>query len=147
MVLNTFRGLSCHSQLDELKYVSVMAGHHKWAWRISISPRLLFFCLIPKQNCLHFWQGYKNIKKDNNMSWVNLMITHNICFYGELTKIIVELSSNSLWASSWDYGTYHIGDQQRLRRACACAQSCQSIHSSHTWNKRRVRPKIRNLAP
>ena len=23
------------------------------------------------------------------------------------------------WASSWDYGTYHIGDQRRLRRACA----------------------------
>ena len=23
------------------------------------------------------------------------------------------------WASSWDYDTYHIGDQQRLRWACA----------------------------
>ena len=26
-----------------------------------------------------------------------------------------------IWASSWDYGTYHIGDQRRLRRACATA--------------------------
>ena len=31
------------------------------------------------------------------------------------------------WASSWDYGTYHIGDQQRLRRACAFAPSRQSL--------------------
>ena len=24
-----------------------------------------------------------------------------------------------IWAGSWDYGAYHIGDQRRLRRACA----------------------------
>ena len=35
------------------------------------------------------------------------------------------------WASSWDYGTYHIGDQWRLRRACATAQSHQSLCCSH----------------
>ena len=38
------------------------------------------------------------------------------------------------WASSWDYGTYHIGDQRRLRRACASAQSRQSIRCLHTWS-------------
>ena len=37
------------------------------------------------------------------------------------------------WASSWDYGSYHIGDQRRLRRACASAQSRQSLRCSHTW--------------
>ena len=37
------------------------------------------------------------------------------------------------WASSWDYGTYHIGNQWRLRRACASAQTCQSLCCSHTW--------------
>ena len=36
------------------------------------------------------------------------------------------------WASSWDYGTYIIGDQRRLRRACAYAQSRQSLRCSHT---------------
>ena len=40
---------------------------------------------------------------------------------------------NTIWASSWDYGTYHIGDQRRLRRACASAQSRQSLCCSHTW--------------
>ena len=38
------------------------------------------------------------------------------------------------WASSWDYGTYHIGNQQRRRRACAFAQSRQSLSCLHTWS-------------
>ena len=36
------------------------------------------------------------------------------------------------WASSRGYGTYHIGDQRRVRRACASTQSCQSRRYSHT---------------
>ena len=38
------------------------------------------------------------------------------------------------WASSWDYGTYRKGDQRRHRRACASAQSLQSLRCSHTWS-------------
>ena len=38
------------------------------------------------------------------------------------------------WASSWDYGTYQIGDQRWLRRACASAQFRQSLRCSHTWS-------------
>ena len=37
-----------------------------------------------------------------------------------------------IWASSWDYGSYHIGDQQMLRRACASTQSRQTLRCSHT---------------
>ena len=37
------------------------------------------------------------------------------------------------WASSWDCGTYRIGDNRRLRRACASVQSRQSLCCSHTW--------------
>ena len=37
-----------------------------------------------------------------------------------------------IWASSWYYGTYRIGDQGRLRWACASAQSRQSLLCSHT---------------
>ena len=36
-------------------------------------------------------------------------------------------------ASSWNYGTYQIGDQQRLRWTCASTQSCQRLRCSHTW--------------
>ena len=42
------------------------------------------------------------------------------------------LFTHTIWASSWDYGTYHKGNQQRLRRACASAQSRQSHPCSHT---------------
>ena len=52
-----------------------------------------------------------------------------------------------IWASSWDYGTCHIGDQWRLRRTWASVQSHQSICCSHAWSRRRVRPKTRHLAP
>ena len=39
-----------------------------------------------------------------------------------------------IWFSiteSWEYGTYRIGDQRRLRRS---AQSGQSLRCSHTWS-------------
>ena len=42
--------------------------------------------------------------------------------------------SENRGASSWDYGTYHIGDQRRLRRACTSAQSHQSLPCSYTWS-------------
>ena len=39
-----------------------------------------------------------------------------------------------IWARSWDYGIYHISDQQWLRGACASAQSHQSLRWWHTWS-------------
>ena len=54
-------------------------------------------------------------------------------------------NDNSISASSWDYGTYHIGDQQRLRQACASMQSRLSLRCY--GSRRRVQPKIRHLAP
>ena len=52
-------------------------------------------------------------------------------------------------ASSSDYGTYHIGEQRRHRRACASALPRQSLHCSHIWIMEvdEVRTKIRHLAP
>ena len=37
------------------------------------------------------------------------MSTHNICFYGELTKIILELSPNTHLICSTEYGEVHMG--------------------------------------
>ena len=64
----------------------------------------------------------------------------SIFFFFSFFKIL------NIWPSSWDYGTYHIGDQRRLRRACASAQSRQSLRWSHTQSMERVRPKNRHLA-
>ena len=54
------------------------------------------------------------------------------------------------WTSSWDFGTYHTGDQRRLRRACISAQSRQSLRCSHTWSmevNEGSDQNIRHLAP
>ena len=50
-----------------------------------------------------------------------------------LLDFVIELKGNILYLSRlMSYGTYHIGDQGRLRRACASAQSRQSLRCSHT---------------
>ena len=69
-----------------------------------------------------------------------------LCFYGELTKIILELSSNE--PAHEIMVLYCIGDQWRLRQACASAQSRQSLRCSHTWTMevKKGLTKIRHLA-
>ena len=39
--------------------------------------------------------------------------------------------SHKKWASLWDYSTYHISGQPRLRRACACAVSPEPSHTKY----------------
>ena len=48
------------------------------------------------------------------------------------------------WASSWNYVTYHIGDQRRLRRSLT---RIFAIAHMKYGSRQRVRPKIRHLAP
>ena len=54
-----------------------------------------------------------------------------------------------IWASSWDYGTYHIGDQWKLRQACASVHSpLPSLFAYKKYgSRRRVWLKFRHLAP
>ena len=73
--------------------------------------------------------------------WFAIFIIANerisLCPWIVNVSIWVQVDKNSIntkWASSWDYGTYHIGDQGRLRRAWASAQSRQSLRCSHTWS-------------
>ena len=65
------------------------------------------------------------------------MITYGDAGEGNFLECIskqVELQNKDIWASSWDYGTYPIDDQRRVRGACASAQSHQSLCCSRTWN-------------
>ena len=55
------------------------------------------------------------------------------CIWWHFTVRFIPSQSNK-WASSWDYGSYHIGDQWWLRWACASAQYRQSLRCSHTWS-------------
>ena len=54
------------------------------------------------------------------------------------------------WASSRDHGTYHIGDQRRLRQACIfrTVSPEPSLFAHMKYGSRpRVRPQIRHLVP
>ena len=46
------------------------------------------------------------------------MSTHNICFYGELSKTILQLSSNTLLICSTENTEQSRGTQQRHRQCC-----------------------------
>ena len=52
--------------------------------------------------------------------------------FRETDKVDIWWHLNDNWASPWDYGTYHTGDQRMLRRACVIMQSRQSRRCSHT---------------
>ena len=60
-------------------------------------------------------------------------MTHKICFYEEVSKIISKLSSNTrlIWATSWQNQQNGMCAQRRLRSAWASAQSDQSLCSAH----------------
>ena len=59
-----------------------------------------------------------------------------------LFQIGISVLKIVIWASSWDYDTYHIGDQQRLRRACAVSPEPLLFAHMKYGSRRRVRPKI-----
>ena len=74
------------------------------------------------RNSMSIYHLNKSLRKE-----ILIRQTYNENFqskHGRMTK----------WASSWDYGTYHIGDQRRLRWVCASAQSRLSHPCSHTWS-------------
>ena len=54
-------------------------------------------------------------------------------------------TTSHIWASSWDYGTYHIGDQWGSVRAVSPEPSLFA-HMKY-GSRRSVRPKFRHLAP
>ena len=70
------------------------------------------------------------IKWHVEISWNN-GFTMEVNRYSRYSKLG---ERSMIWACSWDYGTYHIGEQRRLRRACASAHSRQSLRCSHTWS-------------
>ena len=58
------------------------------------------------------------------------------------------LSPEDLGASPWDFDTYHIGEQRRLRRDCVFSLPEPSLFAYIKYGSRwRVWPKIRHVAP
>ena len=88
-------------------------------------------------NCIMWHQTEEQIRWifDNNLGTIfhispykHVMGTPVNCL---TMQNVILMSTNNVWASAWDYGTCHIGNQQRLRRpkvqhlapmdGCACA--------------------------
>ena len=61
-------------------------------------------------------------------------ISNHWYWNGQVWSFWIVFSVIRQYLRSWNYGTYHIGDLRRLRRACVFAQSHQSLHCSHTWS-------------
>ena len=76
---------------------------------------------------------------------------YNVTHLKQKLQNIREMSQlMRLWYLSHRRPANPIGDQRRLRRACASAQSRQSLRCSHTWSmevNEGSRPNIRHLAP
>ena len=72
--------------------------------------------LVPRshafQSCLALWSP-------RFTSTLNKLSVERL----SLKMILLQALKIRIWVSSWGYGTYHIGDQRRLRRACASVQS------------------------
>ena len=77
---------------------------------------------ISSRNHKHKWNA------SENKQFERYMHMHDVLFI--MRKLKMDIIS-----SSWDYGTYHKGDQQRLRQAWTSAQSRQSLRCSHTWSR------------
>ena len=84
---------------------------------------------------IHIWQQFlvmESLGLLHMATSTSIRISQTLFWSSKLLYGIV-FSSMYIWASLWDYGTYHIGDR-RLRRACASAQSRQNLRCSHTWS-------------
>ena len=97
-------------QLHKLKYVTHIIGEPKYKYCGSV-------------------YGPPNVA---------IMFTWSSCFM--LACRGITCHDDLKWASSWDNGTYHIGDQQRLS-----PEPSLFAHMKY-GSRRRVRPKIRHLA-
>ena len=72
-------------------------------------------CLSKNRNITVLWWRHWGLHcKLDSPIWWGLETYPLSCGPGEKLSLKVVI-----WASSWDYGAYHIGDQWRLRRACA----------------------------
>ena len=114
---------------------------HTYLWRqkcFIFVPQRMFQLNVYR--CAQYWLGSCSTKPRKSCASRNdsYQPLQSVWSLPPLDALWVAKDPNlhvvSIWASSWDYGTYHIGDQRRLRRVCASAQSRQSLHCSHTWS-------------
>ena len=96
------------------------------------SHRHTHFCL-----CFQF-SSYTSLI---NCNILNVIYRHTQSSYSsDLDMFPILRAFNMIWASWWDYGTYQIGDQRRLRRVWKYAKGVTEIQTSIPagWLRMRV---------
>ena len=116
-----------------------LLGTHSFCWFCHVTAQMLFqgqnnhsIAVITQElNYLTWVEAFTCLSDDRLPDQLRAMYCDLIISECNQHKLLLLVSN---WASSWHYGTYHIGDQRRVRRACATAQSRQSLRCSHTWS-------------
>ena len=98
-----------------------------WYFRISIELTPNFYDSYDPYQCT-FKFMFRKI-----YIWISCLLTWPWMVNDRPRTLKRHYHIKVIWVSSWDYGTYHIGDQRRLRQACAFAQSRQSLRCSIDW--------------
>ena len=111
------RTLYLHSYRGRYMYMDIEQVLYK-------EPFCVFKALLNK--------SFKGFFCVSQLSWLQWVVSSNSV--GRPESLETTSWTPFIWVSSWNYGTYHICDQWRLMWACASAQSCQSLHCSHTWS-------------
>ena len=76
-------------------------------------------------------------------AYILLLLLLQKAFFWSFHILLVRLTNFYIWSSSWDCEAYQIGNQQRLRWACASAQYHQPLLFAHMkyGSRGRVQPK------
>ena len=139
---NLGRGLRAHKTGLSLPVIYFLTTP-KW-----LSVILYSYCHCSSARCLSLTLCFLCLGKPMSTCWETAVhLAFHLCFYtlSQLMRL--------------DCSTYHIGDQRRLRRACASAQSARASLFAHMkyGSRQRVPPpkkkkkkkkkKIKHLAP
>ena len=126
-------------------YLAVNTGYKssmeaKWTFLICFMSHQTYFITIFLAQQIDFFYSRSDqlfnwistVQCHSRQGWIFLSCSRKLFQVWQTYWILTQ--QNYKWASSWDYGTYHIGDQRWLGWAYASAQSHQSLHCSHTWS-------------
>ena len=127
-----------------------------WTWLFGVSTALL----APNWTVLSsgtdkegtWWSFCLFLHKNIFCGYSLLMSTHNVCFYGELVKIILQLSPNTLFNLGhikrfWYLSPMRAAKVQASLRICTVTPEPPLLAHSSSESRGTFRQKARSLAP
>ena len=142
VVSDTYRRACMRWYTSRIQNCSVQFERNCFPFHESVSQCDGFALLVLFTGLIH-----RAHSTDINLSQVTkVKVSHLSWSFRQLYDFQVSYRHLAIWTSSWDYGTYYIGDQRRLSRACAVSSEPSLFAHMKNGSRQRVRPKIRHLA-